>query len=282
MQTIASNLYLGACDPGIKDCISVLKKEGLIENDVPTALVSEHLHGLGDNPHLKNEADVLEHLQQVADLYEKFPGQKLLVAGDHALGIPTVADSLKRVDNLGVVWIDAHADINTDKITNSGHIHGMPVASLLGLGEKKLTDFVPAGRQLKPENIVYLGLRDVEPEEQNLLDQLNILNFPAEKIRQLGMSNVLKQVEEHFKKQNVTTIHLSYDLDSADPALVPGVTTAVPRGFTWDETMAMLEFFTKNYTLSNADIVEFNVANDVNNQTLAWLEKVYHFLQANS
>lgn len=274
-KTVASNLYLGANNPGIKEGIATIEKAGIF-SDVPFVKVPEVLLGTKDeNPKMLYYTDVYNHLKKLAALYEEIPEKKLLVGGDHAIGIVTAGHSLNENDNLGVVWVDAHADINTDDITNSGHIHGMPVAALFGLGDKALANFVKKGRQLKPENLVYIGLRDVEPEEQKLLDEMNILHYPYEKVVNMGLENVLKEINDHFAKNNVTKIHVSYDLDSADPTLVPGVTTPVPGGFNLSETKEILNNFYDHYEVVNMDIVEFNPQNDQEDKNLNFFKEIY-------
>lgn len=272
---VASNLYLGANNDGIKDGIELLKERKILPEDVPYVKVPETLLGSFDaRPKLKYYTDVLDHLKKLSAVYQAVEGKRLLIGGDHAIGIPSVAVSLNETPNLGVVWIDAHTDINTDQITNSGHIHGMSVASVMGLGEKELASFVEPDRYLKPENLVYIGLRDVEPAEQQLVDEMNILNFPYAKVTELGLEEVLRQINEHFQKQGIETIHLSYDLDSADPTLVPGVSTPVPGGFDLAETLQIMDNFFDNYTVSNMDIVEFNPKNDNQDKTYAFLTAI--------
>ncbi|MFC6347775.1 arginase [Vagococcus carniphilus] len=276
MTIITSNMYLGADNPGIKTGIDVLKNESVLpDGTLFTNPVTSH--GITRTKKMKYYFEILDHLKEIHQSYiaHSEKGEKnILIGGDHSIAIASGVHSLENYDNLGVVWVDAHADINTNDITNSGNVHGMSVAALLGLGDDGLVNFVPRTKYLKPENVVYIGLRDVEPEEQALLDKLRIKHYTADEVMSLGIETVMKESIAHLKAQKVKNLHLSYDLDSADPTLVPGVTTDVPNGLDLKQTLYIFRQLHKAFNVVAFDLVEFNPEKDVDNQTVDFIKQI--------
>lgn len=222
-------------------------------------------------PHLKGD-ERLKNFETVVATSEKLAevvGTELEaghtpvnILGDHAASIGTVAASSTQVETLGVIWIDAHADINVESTTFSGHIHGMPVAALLGLMDSpELNDLHFAGPKMKPEHMVYIGLRDVDPGEKEILAQHNILHFYWEDVVTQGLEACLTQIVERFRA--VDKLHISLDLDSMDPQLIPGVSVPVPGGFTPADTHQILRTLIAELPVVSVDVVEYNPALDV-------------------
>lgn len=269
MRVITSNMFHGADNPEIKTGIEVLRNENAlpkVDEDIVT--VTSDTDTSQDN--MKYYQDIINHLKEIYQVYtaDDTKQKEILIGGDHSIALASVAHSLEKHHNLGVIWVDAHADINTNEISNSGNVHGMPVASLIGLGDKGLAEFVPRTKYLLPENIIYIGLRDVEPEEQALLDKLEIKHYTADDVRKIGIETVMIESISYLKDKKVSNLHISYDIDSADPSIAPGVTTNVPDGLTLEETQHIFRELHDSFNVVAIDVVEFNPITDVDNTTV--------------
>src|SRR5699024_8155750 len=174
----------------------------------------------------------LKNLQQVKDANEELAqcvdaeihkGQfPLVLGGDHSIAIGSIAGISNHYDNLGVIWYDAHGDLNTEHTSPSGNIHGMPLAVNLGLGDESLTSISGNHPKIKPENIVIIGARDLDPEEKDLVREKNIKVYTMHEIDRLGMPAVVEEALEYLKERT-DGVHLSLDLDGLDPDEAPGV-----------------------------------------------------------
>src|SRR5699024_562999 len=139
----------------------------------------------------------------------RFP---LVLGGDHSIAIGTLAGLASHYENLGVIWYDAHGDINTGETSPSGNIHGMPLAASLGLGHPKLTNILSEKPKVKPENVVLIGTRDLDDEEKELLHKLKIKVFTMHEIDRYGMAQVMDETINYLKDRT-DGVHLSFDLD---------------------------------------------------------------------
>lgn len=189
----------------------------------------------------------------------------IIIGGDHSLGIGSIAAISLKYDNLGVIWYDAHTDINTEDTTPSGNIHGMSLACLLGLGHKSLTDIVSP--KLKHENIVIIGARSIDEGEILLLKKLNIKVFNMDDIKMSGIDKVMDEAISYLKERT-KYIHLSFDLDSLDPVYCPGVGLQVEDGISINDTLIAFNKLKESNMLVGMDVVEYNPLCDINNITL--------------
>ena len=181
----------------------------------------------------------------------------LMIAGDHSAAMGSVsATSVYTKGETGLIWIDAHPDINTDKTTVTGNIHGMPVAALLGLGEPSLTHFLDDSTKLKSGNIVMLGLRDIDPPEAEILKEHHIRYYKWDYIMEHGLQNCLNESIDYLS--HCPAVHVSFDIDSMDPKLMPGVSVPVPEGFNEDDVFLMMDELLTRLPVQAMDIVEFN------------------------
>ena len=188
----------------------------------------------------------------------------IFLGGDHSISIGTVA-AIAHQRAIGVIWVDAHADMNTPFITPSGNIHGMSVSVLLGDGSPELIAIGKPGAVLSPEQIAIVGIRDVDSlERQKVLDS-GVGAFSMRTIDEQGMATVVRQVLERFA--HLDTIHVSLDLDSLDPRFAPGVGTPVPGGLTYREAHLLMEMLADSGKVHSLDIVEVNPILDDGNQT---------------
>lgn len=236
-----------------------------------------------DLPKLKNLNSVVATCEQIAEEGHaalKRGETPLFIAGDHSSVMGTISASSafhqELGKELGLIWIDAHPDINTDATTETGNIHGMPVAALLGMGEKKLTSILTADVKLKPENIVMLGLRDIDPPELEFLKQLNIKYYTWDSIKEIGLEKCVAESIAYLS--HLKSVHISFDIDAMDPEIMPGVSVPVPGGFNQDESLFVMSQLMKYLPVVSYDIVEFNAEHDVDDLTLEFADNLAHFI----
>ncbi|KAL7497150.1 hypothetical protein ACHAWT_005313 [Skeletonema menzelii] len=226
------------------------------------------------SPNAKHSLQVGEGCRVLADLVEsklrlgRFP---LILGGDHSIGIGSLAGILRAKPDTGVIWVDAHADLNVPSVSESGNMHGMP----LGLMMKELIpdrSIIPGLEwmeheskdgseppRLPPDSLVYVGLRDIDQAERRFIKQLGIKAFTMFDIDHLGIGRVMDLAFEHLTKSNPDRpLHLSYDIDAVDPAHAPATGTAVRGGLTWREAHFVAEYVVKTGSLASAEIVEVN------------------------
>ena len=195
---------------------------------------------------------------------KKFP---LVFGGDHSIAIGTFAGLSEHYRNLGVIWFDAHADLNTPETTPSGNIHGMPLAVSMGIGHKRLVQIRNNGPKIKAENIIIIGARSVDPGERELIREQGIKVYTMHEIDRLGMTRVMEDALAYIKGLSVDGLHLSLDLDALDPIYTPGVGTPVPGGMTYRESHLAMEMLQESGMLTSAEFVEVNPILDEKNKT---------------
>lgn len=223
---------------------------------------------LGTN--LKNLKEVIEVCTKlsikVQEVLEdgRFP---LVLGGDHSIAIGTLAGLTTKYKNLGVIWYDAHADINTPETSPSGNIHGMPLAVSLGLGDDRLVQIGGFAPKIKPENIVIIGARSVDPGERELIKKLGIKVYSMHEVDRLGMTKVIEDTISYLNDRQVDGVHLSLDLDGIDPLYTPGVGTPVPGGITYRESHLAMEMLEEEGFITSAEFVEVNPILDERNKT---------------
>jgi arginase len=188
----------------------------------------------------------------------------IFLGGDHSISIGTVS-GIVQDEPVGVLWVDAHADINSPQTSLSGNIHGMSVATLLGDGPTELTDIGRPGPKLQPEQVAMIGLRDLDPKEQDRLRKGGVGVFTMRQIDELGMAAVIHQTLQRF--QQFKYLHVSLDLDGLDPEIAPGVGTPVPGGLSYREAHLLMEILADSGKVRSMDIVEVNPILDDRNRT---------------
>ncbi len=211
-------------------------------------------------------------------------GENIVVlGGDHSIALGSVAGTLTYDSNVAVIWFDAHGDVNTETTSPSGNIHGMPVAALLGLCKTAIND-VPS-THLKTQNIFWIGVRDLDEGEKQIAREYNLTMFSAEDVRRLGMKAVMKQIAERLQKQNIRTLHLSFDIDGMDPAIVKATGTKVPNGLTQDDFNIFLNCLASFQNKDSVpikmrvlDFVEYNPTMDTDGTTLLWCKNALESL----
>ncbi|HDZ6210579.1 TPA: arginase [Staphylococcus aureus] len=192
----------------------------------------------------------------------RFP---LVLGGDHSIAVGSVSAISKHYNNLGVIWYDAHGDLNIPEESPSGNIHGMPLRILTGEGPKELLEL--NSNVIKPENIVLIGMRDFDKGERQFIKDHNIKTFTMSDIDKLGIKEVIENTIEYLKSRNVDGVHLSLDVDALDPLETPGTGTRVLGGLSYRESHFALELLHQSHLISSMDLVEVNPLIDSNNHT---------------
>ncbi|HFG0496428.1 TPA: arginase [Staphylococcus aureus] len=192
----------------------------------------------------------------------RFP---LVLGGDHSIAVVSVSAISKHYNNLGVIWYDAHGDLNIPEESPSGNIHGMPLRILTGEGPKELLEL--NSNVIKPENIVLIGMRDLDKGERQFIKDHNIKTFTMSDIDKLGIKEVIENTIEYLKSRNVDGVHLSLDVDALDPLETPGTGTRVLGGLSYRESHFALELLHQSHLISSMDLVEVNPLIDSNNYT---------------
>jgi len=174
--------------------------------------------------------------------------------GDHGVGLATVSAFLQNHPDGFVLWVDAHADLNTPEASLTGHFHGMPVSFLLGLNA---AESCPQGLgRLPADRLIYLGLRDLDPFEEKLIQKLGVLNFPMQTVRKRGLAWVLTQIQRHVGRQ---ALHVSWDIDGMDPLIAAATGVPSPGGFSSSEGVQISRALAQ-MSVRSVDMVEVNPA----------------------
>lgn len=186
----------------------------------------------------------------------------ITLGGDHSIALGTISAALMQAPRVGVLWIDAHGDFNTPETTPSGNVHGMVVSALMGRCPPALT---VGGVRLLPNQIVQIGIRDLDAEEKIALAGSGIKVFTMRDVDENGMAMVVHAALNALG--NVDAIHISFDMDSLDPKIAPGVGTPVPGGLTYREAHLLLEMLADDGRVRSLDLVEVNPILDERNAT---------------
>lgn len=192
-----------------------------------------------------------------------------VIGGDHSCAIGTwsgVQHALKDKGDIGLIWIDAHMDAHTPETSESGNIHGMPVAALLGFGYSTLTSILNFEQKIKPENICLIGVRSFEHGEAELLKRLNVRVYFMDEVKQRGFATVLHEALAIIKK-NTIGFGISLDMDGVDPLEAPGVDVPERDGIHVQELADALQVVACDPKLIGAEIVEFDPTRDNNKVT---------------
>lgn len=279
MSVIGVPMDLGQSRRGVDMGPSALRYAGAIEK---LQELKKDIHDLGDiliarpdtakaveESNLKNLQQVIQANEELAYIVDqeieknRFP---VIFGGDHSIAIGSLAGIAKHYENLGVIWYDAHGDLNSSETSPSGNIHGMPLAASLGIGHAKLTNILGYTPKIKPENIVIVGARSLDPGEKELIREKGINVYTMHEIDRIGMSNVMKETIDYLNERT-DGIHLSLDLDGLDPSEAPGVGTPVIGGITYRESHLAMEMLAEADILTSTEIVEVNPILDEKNKT---------------
>ena len=240
--------------------------------NVPVAQPESHPEG---HPQAKYLPQITQTCTQLAELVEKQMAAErrpLVLGGDHSLAVGTVSGVSKhlraRGEKLGMIWIDAHTDMNTPTTSPSGNVHGMPLACCIGLGPKELTGIFGYSPKVAPENVALVGIRSVDDQERDNVQRSGVHAFTMRDIDERGMRSV---IEESIRVAGAGTagFHVSLDMDAVDPREAPGVGTPVRGGITYREAHLAMETMCDSGRITSIEVVEVNPVIDEANRTAA-------------
>ena len=218
-------------------------------------------------PFLEEIAKVAERTREVVYAGLGLGCLPLVLGGDHSLSIGSVAGVAEhhhhRGESIGVIWVDAHTDVNRPHTTPSGNIHGMSLAVLLGHGHPRLTRPVPS---VRPENASVLGARELDAGEKRFVAQLGVRVFAMSEIDERGLGQCMDEALERATS-GTGGFHLSLDMDALDPRIAPGVGTPVQGGLTYREGHLVCEKAARSGRLLSLEVVEINPVLDDRNHT---------------
>ncbi len=254
---------------GVAEKLRALGHTVIDEGDIPVK--APELQKIR-NEKLKYLPEIVRACTLLASKVEKIVlsgGFPLVLGGDHSIAIGTiggVASACTKLNKtVGVLWIDAHGDLNTDETTPSGNIHGMPLAAALGFGALELTSIRGDSTRIRPEHVVLLATRELDPGERTLIKKHGINIFTMEEIDKHGMAVVINKALR--KLREVDFLHVSLDLDAVDPSVAPGVGTPVKGGLNYREAHLIMETLNEAERMSSLEVVEVNPILDNRNQS---------------
>lgn len=217
----------------------------------------------------KHLSEVHEVSSQLAERVSEVVAQgefPLVLGGDHSISIGTIAGLSEHYANLGVIWFDAHSDLNTEETSPSGNIHGMSLGISLGRGNPLLTGLRGICPKIKPEHVVIVGARSLDSGEKAYIRSLGIACYTMHDIDRLGIARVMDKVIQQLR-QTTDGVHVSFDMDSLDPREAPGTGTPVRGGLSYREAHLALELLYQSDLVISAEFVEVNPSLDNNDQT---------------
>jgi len=194
----------------------------------------------------------------------------LVLGGDHALAAGSIAGAAAhlaaRGERLGVIWIDAHGDLNTPATSRSGNVHGMPMAALLGHGDRAMASIAGGTAALRASDVALVGVRDLDDSEKAHVRKWNLATFTMRALDERGVRAVMEEAIA-IAGRDTAGIWLSFDMDVIDPDEAPGVGTPVPGGMTYREAHLAMEMLADTGKLVGLDVVEVNPVLDERNRT---------------
>jgi arginase len=282
VRVIGVPLDLGANMRGANMAPSAVR---IAELDDKIRVLGYDVFDVGDLPipvrdTLAPEASREKYLPQIVDLCHRLEQEvhaalslgefPLTIGGDHSLAIGSISGASRfhreRGESMGLVWIDAHADLNTPASSPTGNIHGMPLSVLLGSGHRSLLQIGGEAVRVKPENVALIGIRTLDGEEKSLCRRSGIRYFTMREIDERGMHAIMKEALA-VASQGTSGIHLSFDIDGVDPQYAPGVSTPVTGGLSYREAHLALEMLADSGLLRSMDFVELNPMTDISHKT---------------
>ncbi len=198
-------------------------------------------------------AEVKHHLEEGT-----FP---LVLGGDHSIAMGTVAGTASycrdRDQSLGLIWFDAHGDMNVPGVSPSGNIHGMPLAHLLGKGDDDFKNIQGFSPKVRPENVALIGIRDIDAGERKIIRESKIHAFTMREIDEHGMAAIARRAMD-IVNDGTAGFHVSFDVDGCDPTVIPGSGTLVPGGVSFREAHLLMEYCADHGGLLSMEVVELN------------------------
>ena len=264
---------LGPSATRVAGLASAIAKLGYEVNDLGDLRVERSHSYPREGEHLKYLNEVFATCSELATATEQIVERgelPLTIGGDHSIAIGSLSGIAKayrkRGESLGLIYLDAHADMNTDETSPSGNIHGMPLAVLLGFGAPELLSIGGHGPKFDVNACAHVGARDLDPGERELIKQLGIRFFTMREIDERGLSACMNEAIVIASKGS-GGFAVTFDVDVLDPGDAPGSGTLVRGGFTYREAHLAMEKIAESGKMRSLEVVEINTALDVNNRT---------------
>jgi arginase len=226
--------------------------------------------GPNNAKYLSQIAKTCSALAQAVDKVMSSDKYPLVLGGDHSVAVGTVAGVsqafLRHSQKIGLLWVDAHPDMNTPETSPTGNIHGMPLACCIGKGPRELTNIFDYAPKVEARNVVLVGLRDVDLSERGPIHDSGLNAFTMRDIDERGLKSVMQEAIQ-LVSRDTAGFHLSFDMDVLDPDEAPGVGTPVRGGMTYREAHLAMETICDSGLMVSMDLVEVNTVLDVANRT---------------
>ncbi|MEQ8205444.1 MAG: arginase [Woeseia sp.] len=231
------------------------------ETDIPVPAMETRKT---DNASARFKDEILAVCQELASttLQVMDAGEiPLVIGGDHSIAMGTVsglsAHFAKAQKRLGLIWFDAHGDMNLPESSPSGNIHGMPLSHLIGMGDPDLSSILGAHPAVDVKNVVLIGIRDIDRIEREIINKSGVTAFTMREIDEIGMARVARKALE-IVNDGTAGFHVSFDLDGCDPEVIPGTGTTVPGGVSYREAHLLLEECAAHGGMTSMEVVELN------------------------
>lgn len=255
---------------GLGEQLSALRYTIIDKGDLPAPIPETQQPRDERKKYIKDIAKVCQKLYQTALTSFDEGAMPLVVGGDHSLAAGSVAASAEfaRRQNkpLGLIWVDAHGDMNTPGTTTTGNVHGMPLAALLGQEPAELSKIGGTSPKVLPANTVLVGVRNLDDREKEEIKASGVHAFTMKDVDRQGIAKVLEQAIALASK-DTAGIHVSFDIDVCDPLIAPGTGTPVRGGLNYREAHMVMEMVADSGRLVALDMVEVNPILDVKNTT---------------
>ncbi|HEB54400.1 MAG TPA: arginase [bacterium] len=194
----------------------------------------------------------------------------VVLGGDHSIAIGTVSGVSEHFhakgERIGLIWVDAHGDMNTPESSPTGNIHGMPLATLLGIGHPRLVEMGGFQPKVRKENVCLIGIRDIDDTERRIIRESGIRAYTMRDVDERGMRAIMAEAID-YASDGTAGFHVSFDLDGMDPRDVPGTGTPVKGGISWREANLLMEMVSDTGRLTSLEVTELNPILDVKNQS---------------
>jgi arginase len=255
---------------GINERLSALGLTVRDEGDIVTPNQETRDEGDPKQRYMREIAEVCTSLYETALRVLDGGGIPVVLGGDHSVAAGSVSATAvhakKQGKSIGLIWIDAHGDMNTPQTTLSGNVHGMPLAALLGPEPSALAQIGGLSPKVRPANTVLIGVRNLDEREKTAVRAAGIHVFTMKDIDRQGIANIIEQAIA-LAGADTAGIHVSFDVDVCDPAIAPGVGTPVKGGLDYREAHMAMEMIADSGLLLALDIVEVNPVLDIQNAT---------------
>jgi len=287
-------LDLGAKNLGVDIGPNAFRYQGIIDKLTASGFDVEDTENIickdrdqadiGSDPRQKYLPEILDVSERVAQQTHRAVSQgrkAVTLGGDHSITLGAFAGAAKAVDgDLGMIYFDAHGDMNTADTTMTGNIHGMHLASLMGFGTPELINVFGEGAKLNKSNLLHIAHSDCDQAELDLIARENIQAFSLFDVLTQGLGPLIKKIDE--LSQRVSNVYISLDLDSIDKIYAPGAGMPNAKGLTYREIATLAEYIGQHCNVVGVDVVEYNPLQDVENKTAELgIELIARFLGKN-